>query len=76
MLHIDRMRMQLPAGFEHRASSIARLVGESLADFQPVESRNMDRLNIGPVDVSAHATDHDIANSVTQCIVAMLRSEI
>ena len=32
MLHIERMRMQLPAGFEHRASTIARLVGESMAE--------------------------------------------
>jgi hypothetical protein len=76
MLHIERMRMQLPAGYGHRASSIARLVGESLADIQPSESRNLEHLNIGPVEVSNHATDHDIANSVTQRIVAMLRSEV
>ena len=72
MLHIERMRMQLPAGFEHRASTIAHLVGESMAEFQPSENRTLDRLSIGPVQVSPDATDHEIAHSVAERITSML----
>jgi hypothetical protein len=76
MLHIKQMRMQLPAGYEHRATSIARLVGELLAECQHTESHNVDHLSIGPIQISTHASDRDIANSVTQRIVDMLRREI
>ena len=72
MLHIERMRMQLPAGFEHRASTIARLVGESMAEIQPTENRTLDRLSIGPVQVSPNATDLEIAHSVAERITSML----
>ena len=43
MLHIEHVRMRLPAGFEHRASSIARLLGESMSAFHPTESRTLGR---------------------------------
>ncbi len=72
MLRIDRMRMQLPAGFEHRASSIARKVGESLLGIQSHESRIIDRLSISPVKISINATDQEIAQSVTQQIALTL----
>ena len=61
MLHIDRMRMRLPKGFEHRASSIARLVGDSMAD--------MRTLSIGPLQIGPNATDQDIANGIVERIV-------
>ena len=72
MLHIERMRMQLPAGFEHRASAIARLVGESMAEFHPIENRTLDKLSIGPVQVSPNATDQEIAHSVAERITSTL----
>lgn len=72
MLHIERMRMQLPTGFEHRASAIARLVGESMAQIHPSESRTLDRLSIGPIRVSPNATDQEIAHSVAERITSML----
>ena len=72
MLHIERMRMLLPAGFEHRASTIARLVGESMGEFHATENRTLDRLSIGPVQISPNATDHEIAHSVAERITSML----
>ena len=72
MIHIERIRMQLPPGFEHRASSIARLVGESMAGIHPAENRRLDNLSIGPVRVSRNATDQEIAGTVTERIAATL----
>jgi hypothetical protein len=72
MLHIERIRMQLPEGFEHRASTIARLVGESMAEIHPSENRTLDRLSISPVKVSPNATDQEIAHSVAERIASML----
>ena len=70
MLRIDRMRMQLPAGFEHRASTIARLVGDSMAEIEPSENRTLDRLSISPVRVLPNATDQEIAHSVAERIAS------
>ncbi len=72
MLRIERMRMQLPTGFEHRASTIARLVGESMAEIHPTENRTLDRLSISPVQVSPNATDQEIAHSVAERIASTL----
>jgi len=76
VIHIERMRMQLPAGFEHRASTIARLVGESMAAFRPIENHTLDKLSIGPVQVSPNSTDHEIAHSVAERIALTLRRGI
>jgi hypothetical protein len=72
MIHIERIRMQLPQGFEHRASSIARLVGESMASIHPTENRSLDNLSIGPVRVSRNATDQEIAGTVAERIAVTL----
>ncbi len=72
MLHIERMRMQLPEGFEHRASTIARLVGESMAEIHLFENRTLDRLSISPVQVSPNATDQEIAHGVAERIASTL----
>ena len=72
MLHIERMRMQLPSGFEHRASTIARLVGESMAEIHLSENRTLDRLSISSVQVSPNATDQEVAHSVADRISSTL----
>jgi len=76
MLRIDRMRMRLPKGFEHRASTIARLVGDSIAEIQPSENRTLERLTISPVQVSPNATDQEIANSIAERIALKLGKTI
>jgi hypothetical protein len=72
MLHIERMRLQLPAGYEHRASFIARLVGESLAEYRPSENRKLDSLTIGPFQVMPNASEHEIAHNIAQRITSVL----
>jgi len=74
MLHIEHMRIQMPAGFEHRASTIARLVGDAMGEYQATENRTLDRLSIGPVQVSPNATDQQIAHSIAERIAATLGS--
>jgi hypothetical protein len=76
MLRIERMRMQLPEGFEHRASVIARLVGDSMAEIHATENRTLDRLSISPVQVSPNATDQEIAHSVAERIALTLGGRI
>ena len=75
MLKIERLRMQLPAGYEHRATSISQRVGESLAEVQFTANQSIENLSIGPVRVSPQATDQEIAHSVAQQIVSMLRDK-
>ena len=72
MLIIERMQMQLPQGFEHRATTIARLVGESMGDIHLAENRTLDRLTIGPVGVASNATDREIATRITDRIASTL----
>ncbi|MCP4433617.1 MAG: hypothetical protein GY806_21775 [Gammaproteobacteria bacterium] len=76
MLHIERMRLQLPSGYEHRASFIARMVGESLAEFQPSENRKLDSLTIGQVQVMPNASDQEIAHNIAQRIISVLGRKI
>lgn len=72
MLHIERMQISLPAGFEHRASTIARLVGESMAEIHLPENRALDTLSIGPVEITTNATDQGIAHSIAERIASTL----
>ena len=74
MLKIEHMRMQLPQGFEHRAATIARLVGEAMGAIQFPENRTLDRLTIGPVGVSPQTTDQEIAKRIADRILATLGS--
>lgn len=75
MLDIERMRMQLPAGFEHRAAAIARLVGEAMAEIHIYSNRSLERLSISPIQVSPNATDQEIAHSVAERIASTLGRE-
>ena len=61
--------MRLPAGFEHRAENIARLAGRAMALLPHGQSRFVDRLEIGPVRISPHSSDQEIA----ACIVESIR---
>jgi hypothetical protein len=76
MLHIDRIRIHLPSGYEHRAALIASMVGDSLAGYQPAESRQLDTLTIGPMQVMEHSTDIEIASKISQQIKKALERRI
>ena len=72
MLHIERMRLQLPAGYEHRAAFIARMVGESLAEYQYAENLKLDSLAIEPIQIMPNDSDQEIAANIAQQITAVL----
>ena len=76
MLHIERMRMQLPAGFEHRATNITQLVGNAMGQYQATDNQTLDSLTIGPLQISPNATDQEIAHSIAERITAVLGSRI
>ena len=70
MIQIDRIRMRLPAGFEHRASSIARLVGEELAKRSVSQDVSLESVSIKPPQISFRMPDIEIANLIVQQLVA------
>lgn len=76
MLHIDQMRLQLPADFEHRGANISRLVSDSMAEIKTTETRSLDSIAIGPIQVSPTTTDHEIAKNVVARITEILRRGI
>jgi hypothetical protein len=57
MIRVERLRMRLPAGFEGRADSIARLVGKSLSELSPGINEHRDTVSVPPVAV-AHSDDN------------------
>ena len=73
MLHIDRISLRLPAAYAHRATRIARLVGEQLgAEAAGLPSGRAHRLTVSVTAAHPHASDGEIA----QLAVAQLRRSL
>ena len=70
MTQIDRIRLRLPAGFEHRAVTIARRLGEELARQSVSLDVAMDNVNITLQQVHANTSDDEIAQMIANQIVA------
>jgi len=70
MIQIDRLRMRLPAGFEHRAASIARMVGKVLAKQSVSRQVSIDVVNISAQNISANTPDEEIAHMIVKQLVA------
>ncbi|HRF06672.1 hypothetical protein [Accumulibacter sp.] len=70
MIRIDRLRLRLPAGFEHRALSIARRVGEMLAEQSVSQDLAIDSVTLSPLKIRIHTSDDEIARLITLQIVA------
>ena len=69
MIQIERIRMRLPSGFEHRASSIARRVCDVLAK-QPVSRDvSIDSVSIAPQRINANTSDDEIAQLIAKQIM-------
>ena len=73
MIRIDRIRMHLPAGFEHRATAIARLVGDELAKRSISQDATLDSISIAPQSLSVEMPDGEIAHGIAQQIVSSIR---
>jgi hypothetical protein len=76
MLSIERLRLQLPSGFEHRAANITRLLGDNLAESNFSDNIRLDRLSIESVKIDVHATDQEIAQNITKKITAKIRGSL
>jgi len=70
MIQIERLRMHLPAGFEHRATSIARLVGEGLAREHITRDAALESVSIPRQRIMAHTPDIEIANLIVRQIIS------
>lgn len=70
MVRIERLRMHLPAGFEHRATSIAQLVGRALSKQQVSQDISLESLAIPRQEISLNTPDREIANLIVEQIVS------
>lgn len=68
MLSVDRLRMLLPAGMEHRSARIAREVANELANLQITESARIETLSLPAMQVTLSHSDQQIAKQIASSI--------
>lgn len=68
MIEIGRLRLQLPAGFEHRGETIARLVGQALAKQTMVDTLTLERLSVDPLQITPCQSDAQVAHQIAGAI--------
>ena len=71
-ISIERIRLQLPAGFEPRAGNIARLLGDALGTLDCQQNIQLKRLSLAPQEVTLQQTDRQVAGQLAQAIHAQL----
>lgn len=74
-LKIDRMRLQLPAGFEHRAADIARLLGERLAQGKDLPGGHLDHVQIKHTLNNNSLDNQALANELALQIQQQVRKQ-
>ena len=67
-LTVDRLSLRLPPGFEHRADTIARRVGDELAQLQWAGGYDLDHLHLAPQTVRPEQSDRQIAAQIARAI--------
>jgi len=70
LIRIDKLRLGLPAGFEHRAARISRLVGEHLARLPVPADVSLDSLRVGRLEVSPALSDSHIAARIASAVLS------
>ena len=70
MIQIERIRMHLPAGFEHRAATIARQVCDVLAKQSVSQDVSIGSVSIAPQRIHANTSDDEIAQMIANEIIA------
>jgi len=68
VLTIDTLSLRLPAGFEHRAERIARLLADALAGVAPGSSATFERLALPPIAIAPGAGDAQIAAGIAGAV--------
>lgn len=76
MLHIERMQIRLPEGYEHRASAISHLVAQALSQIETVENRSIERLSLSPITIADNVSDQEIANDIAKNIELTIANSI
>ena len=70
MIRIERLRMRLPPGYQHRATAIARLVADQLARRSVTRDLSLDAVSIAPQRVNPNTPDAEIARLIVDQIVS------
>lgn len=70
MIQIERLTMHLPAGFEHRATSIAHLVGDALSKQHISHDVSVESLSITSQRLALNTSDAEIAQYIVNQIVS------
>ncbi len=73
MIQIEHLRMRLPAGFEHRATQIARLLGDILAQQSISQDVSLETVSIAPQRINAITDDAEIAQIIARHIISAAR---
>lgn len=73
MLSIDRLRMRLPPGFEHRAADIARLVGRRLGELAGPGLHSAESISVPKVRLAPGASNAEAAETIARAISTSLR---
>ncbi len=68
MLTIDRMRLNLPNGFEHRGERIGRLVARKLGKTPVKADISIESLSVPAVHIHPAFTDEQVALRVADAI--------
>ena len=76
MLRIERLTLRLPPGYEERAGSIARMIGENLAGIDFAKGGTLRNLVIAPVSITADSSDAEIARTVASGISGQLEAKL
>lgn len=76
MIEIEQLSLRLPAGFEHRSSSIARLVGEALSAAGTLPCDHIESLTLPPLRAAPNASDGEIARQVANGITAQIHKAV
>lgn len=74
-LTIDRIRLQLPCGMEHRADAIARRLGDELARLSWSGSANLSQLNIPAQTVQPAWSDQQIARHLAVAVQGQITKQ-
>ena len=72
MLTIDRLRLNLPSGYQQRAASIGRRLAVELAKMPLRHDLQLERLRLPPVDIVPGAGDGQIARRIAAAVQGRL----
>ena len=76
MIHIDRLRLHLPAGYQGRAREIARLVASELKGSLGTTAGNLERLQVGPLQLAPGAGNRAVARRIATSVTSRVNDSL